>query len=219
MEKIKEKVWKIFNTVIFSTLIKIDTENIYHINSATEPIIFICNHLSNFDAVALNRVLSVKNPYYVSGIKLSKNKKTNFVLDFFKTIKIKPESVDIQAIKKIIEVVKNGDNVVIFPEGTRSRTKALIEGKRGTAYVAIKTNATIIPIGITGTEKVLPINDNDMGAEKLHCGKIKIKFGKPYKIPKKNPDISKKQFEAEITDYMMNSIAELLPEEYRGFYA
>ena len=58
-----------------------------------------------------------------------------------------------------------------------------------------------------------------MGNEKLHPGKIKITFGKPYKLPKNDKKISKKQFEEEMTDYMMKSIAELLPDKYRGFYA
>lgn len=219
MEILKHKLWKIFQKIFFKSFAKIETENLYYANSVTEPVIFICNHLSNIDAVALNFVLQNKNPYYVSGIKLSENEKTDSILKFFKTIHINPNSADISAIKEIIKVIKSKNNVVIFPEGTRSRSSAMIQGKKGTAYVAIKTDVTIVPVAINGTEKVLPINDKDMGNEKLHPGKIQITFGKPYKLPKKDKNISKKQFEEDMTDYMMKSIAKLLPDKYRGFYA
>ena len=119
----------------------------------------------------------------------------------------------------MVKTVKGGENILIFPEGTRSRTGAMIEGKKGVLLLAKIKNATVIPIGMSGTEKLLPItSDGDMGGEKWHDADVNIKFGNPVILPKKEKEESKHDYDDRCMKILMKSIANLLPENYRGVY-
>ncbi len=101
------------------------------IKDIKSPIIFICNHLSNADGLIMNRILKDYNVTFVAGVKLTDNKLTKLGFHVAKTIHIKPNSADKEAISRIISTLKQGNNIMIFPEGTRSRDGKMIEGKKG----------------------------------------------------------------------------------------
>ncbi len=183
------------------------------------PIIFICNHLSNSDGIILNEVLKEKDPVFIAGVKLTANEFTRNGFKFVKTIQIKPNSADKEAISKIIEVLKAGKNIMMFPEGTRSRTGEMIEGKKGLLLIAKMSKATIVPIGMCGTEKFLPINDEDMAEENFNYADITINFGEPMTVPKKLEDEDKNQYSDRAMTEIMCGIAKMLPEKYRGVYS
>ena len=119
----------------------------------------------------------------------------------------------------MVKTVKNGENLLIFPEGTRSRTGAMIEGKKGILLLARMTKAKIIPIGMSGTDKLLPIDEGgNMGSETWHEADVTVKFGKPVELPKRIKEEDKHEYDNKCMYILMRSIAELLPEEYRGVY-
>lgn len=184
------------------------------------PKIFICNHLSNSDGLILNKILKEKyDPYFIAGVKLSDDPVTNFGQKIVKHIAVKPNTADKEAITTMVKTVKNGENILIFPEGTRSRTGALIEGKKGILLIARLTKANIIPIGMSGTDKLLPINDSvDMGGETWHNADVNVNFGPPVTIPKREKDEDKHEYDERCMNIIMKSIASLLPEDYRGVY-
>lgn len=181
------------------------------------PYIFVCNHLSNSDGLILNKVLEKENVIFVAGKKLKSNSLTNLGFRTVRSISILPNSPDKEAIKKVINAVKEGNSVLIFPEGTRSRTAKMIEGKKGILLFAKLTNAPIVPIGIWGTEKFMPI-EKDMGKEAFYDADININIGEVFKLPKKSEDETKEDWEANCLNHIMMRIAKLLPKEYRGFY-
>ncbi len=183
--------------------------------------IFVCNHLSNSDGLILSKILKDKyDPYFIAGVKLSNDPVTSLGTKIVKTINIKPNSADKEALTNIIKVVKEGDNIFIFPEGTRSRTGSMIEAKKGIILIAKLTKAPIVPIGIWGSEKLLPINkDGDMAKEKWNHADVNIKIGETITIPEKEKNEDKHQYENRILNSIMTSIAKQLPKEYRGFYS
>ncbi|MEW9124186.1 MAG: lysophospholipid acyltransferase family protein, partial [Thermotaleaceae bacterium] len=85
------------------------------------PTIFICNHLSNSDGLVLDKALKEIDPTFVAGIKLSNNAVTSIGVNVIKTTNIKPDTADKEGLKKIIILVNQGESLLIFPEGTRSR--------------------------------------------------------------------------------------------------
>ncbi|MDF2557670.1 MAG: phospholipid/glycerol acyltransferase [Bacillales bacterium] len=181
------------------------------------PYLFVCNHLSNSDGLVLNKVLEKENVIFIAGKKLESNSLTNLGFKIVRSIPILPNSPDKDAIKKVINAVKEGNSILIFPEGTRSRTAKMSEGKKGILLFAKLTNAPIVPIGIWGTEKFMPINQ-DMSKEAFTDADININIGKVFNLPKKSDDETKGNWEANSLNHIMTSIAELLPKEYRGFY-
>lgn len=190
-----------------------------NIDKVKGPIIFICNHLSNADGLILDKVLKKSDPYFVAGVKLTQDSVTNFGIEVVKNVKIRPNTADKEAITNMVNIVKSGENLMVFPEGTRSRTGSMIEGKRGILLVVRLTNATVIPIGMTGTEKVLPISkDGNMASEEWNKGTVNVNIGEGVKLPKRESGENKHEYEERCMNFLMNSIAKLLPEEYRGVY-
>lgn len=183
------------------------------------PTIFICNHLSNSDGLVLDKALKEIDPTFVAGVKLSNHAITNIGINVIKTTNIKPNTADKDGLKKIIKLVNQGTSLMIFPEGTRSRGSSLIEAKKGILLIARMTGAPIIPIGLYGTEKLLPINkEGNMGAEIFNYADVHINIGKQFEFPKRLKAQNKKEYEEFATTYIMKKIAELLPENYRGVY-
>ena len=100
----------------------IKVEGLDKIKNEDGPFIFIGNHLSNSDGLVLNKVLKPFDPFFIAGVKLSNDPLTKIGTKMVKTITIKPNSADKEALTTIVKTVKDGNNIFIFPEGTRSRT-------------------------------------------------------------------------------------------------
>ncbi len=197
---------------------KINVKGLENLNGDLKrPYLFVCNHLSNSDGLVLNKVLEKENVIFVAGKKLEANSLTNLGFKIVRSIPILPNSPDKDAIKKVISAVKEGNSILIFPEGTRSRSAKMLEGKKGIFLFARLTNAPIVPIGLWGTEKLMPINI-DMGKEVFHDADININIGEAFTLPKKSDDETKESWEVNSLNHIMMRIADLLPKEYKGFY-
>ncbi|SEF50795.1 1-acyl-sn-glycerol-3-phosphate acyltransferase [Caloramator fervidus] len=196
----------------------IEVKNYQNLASMSKPLIFVANHLSNADGLILNKVLREFDPYFVAGIKLQSKALSRIGVEAVNTITIQPNSPDLEAIKRSINVIKEGHSLMIFPEGTRSRTATMIKGKKGVILIARKCNVPIVPIGLIGTEKLMPINDEDMGKEKFYKSKVIVNIGKPFNLPEMLDGMTKDEYDEYCLDYLMRKIAELLPLEYRGVY-
>ena len=123
-------------------------------------------------------------------------------------------NADVGAIRKVLTRMKAGGILVIAPEGTRSKTETMAEGKPGVAYLALKAGLPIIPVGVTGTEDRLVVER----LKHFKKSEIKIIIGQPFNLPpirRKDHDATLKQY----TDEIMCRIGALLPEKYRGVYA
>lgn len=218
----REFVRHIANLIIDKLLNKyasINVDGYENLKDVTRPIIFICNHLSNADGLVLNKVLSNENVTFVSGVKLSNNSYTNLGNIAINTTSIIPNSPDRAGLEKTIKLLNDGKNIFIFPEGTRSRNGSMSEGKKGVLLIKKLTNASIVPIGLAGTEKLLPINQDDMAKEKFQHAIVNVKIGKPIQIQDKDVSETKKEYETRMLNILMTSVAALLPKEYRGVYS
>jgi 1-acyl-sn-glycerol-3-phosphate acyltransferase len=123
-------------------------------------------------------------------------------------------NADVGALRKVLARMKAGGILVIAPEGTRSKTEAMAEGKPGVAYLTLKAGVPIVPAGLTGTEDRLVVER----LKHFKKSEIKIVIGTPFNLPpiqRKDRDATLKQY----TDEIMCRIGVLLPEKYRGVYA
>lgn len=204
---------------MFRNDIRILIKNEEVLNQAEGPCIFIANHLSNIDGIVLTRILRKFDPYFVAGIKLSKDTFTNFFKNVVKTINITPNTADLDSMREIITKVKEGNSVMIFPEGTRSRNGAMNEAKKGILLIAKMTKAKVVPISLMGTEKVLPISqDGDMSHERPQKGTVRVVVGEPFTVKNKEKSEDKTEYETRTMNEIMGAIAMNLDPEYRGYY-
>ena len=121
---------------------------------------------------------------------------------------------DYPALRQILERMKQGGMLVIAPEGTRSRTEALQEGKMGVAFLAGKSGYPVLPVAVTGTEDRLILEN----LKRLRRSKIKVMGGEPFQIEIPQGK-GREQAMHTATDEIMCRLAALLPEKYRGVYA
>jgi 1-acyl-sn-glycerol-3-phosphate acyltransferase len=117
---------------------------------------------------------------------------------------------DLRAVRRSQAALRRGHVLGMFPEGTRSGGR-LGRGEPGTALIALRTAAPILPAAIWGTENV-KLPRSLLGRTHVH-----IRFGEPYRLPA-TTKVTKQQV-SEGTEQIMRRIAELLPIEYRGVYA
>jgi 1-acyl-sn-glycerol-3-phosphate acyltransferase len=114
----------------------------------------------------------------------------------------------------MIALMEDGKCLVIAPEGTRSRTGALIEGKPGVTYLAARSGFPVFPVAITGTEDKVVLGN----LKRFRKSDITLTAGDPFVIPPLTPkdrDAALQKY----TDEIMCRMAALLPERYRGVYA
>jgi 1-acyl-sn-glycerol-3-phosphate acyltransferase len=223
LECCPEGVIKIFGKWFLNHLInkyaKVHLTGAENLKNKDGAVIFICNHLSNSDSLVLCRALKQWEPTFVAGVKLNADPVTHLGMITMKNTPIVPNSADKAGISRIINLLKSGENILIFPEGTRSRKKSLIKAKPGLSLFAKMSKAKLVPIGMYGTEKLLPIGeDGNMSGETFHHADVYLNIGKPFEIAKRNREEDRKEYEERATDEAMKKIAELLPEEYRGVY-
>ena len=120
---------------------------------------------------------------------------------------------DIKGLLQQVEQTLNKGSVIgIFPEGKRSHQGKLQAGKPGLAVIASRMHIPILPVGISGTDKIHGIS---WLWKRPH---IIINIGKPFYIPQAEGKLTKLQRKA-LADLMMHEIAALLPPEYQGVYA
>lgn len=101
----------------------------------------------------------------------------------------------IEEAKRIMS--EQGRSVLLFPEGTRSKTGEVQPFKRGAFYLASRVGFPIVPVSISGTDKILP-----KGKFKLRSGTIHIHYGIPFEAR----NISAKKDEIELMEKVRNEI-------------
>ncbi len=112
-----------------------------------------------------------------------------------------------------IPVLRAGDLVAIYPEGTRSPDGRLYRGRTGAARLAKAAGVPVIPVGMIGTDKVQPIGAR---MPRLGAGKVTVRFGKPLDFTDRPDDRSSLR---EMTDEIMAEIQKLTGQEYLPRYA
>lgn len=151
-------VYKVFYNLSFEGLENIDN---------SKPYIYASNHRSYADPVLIT--IPVKRKFsYMAKEELFKNPLFRALIKSFDAFPVVRGKGDMKVIDTAIEKLQSGRNLVIFPEGTRSKDGKVGKGKTGVALIASKSNSDVIPVGIV------------FEGEKLHFrSKVVVKFGKP----------------------------------------
>lgn len=118
---------------------------------------------------------------------------------------------DRQALRQALTVLKGGGILVVAPEGTRSKTGALQQGKHGAAYLAARTGVPLVPVVAYGQEKLFSSLRRGRRAE------VHVIFAPPFTLPGTPGRVSKEQLHA-FTEQIMLRLAAMLPPAYRGVY-
>ena len=158
--------------------------------------ILCANHINYLDAAAMV-LFNKRKVNFVAKEDLFRFRILNWLGHLFDAIPIKRNMQDIEAMKRCIKTIKKGELLGIFPEGTRKGMQKNMKAKNGAAFMAIKTGAPVIPVGIHGTFKPF--------------SKVYINYGEPIDLSQyKNADKEKVD---EATELIMNNIIMLTKKE------
>ncbi len=176
--------------------------------------ILASNHLGRLDALLVYLLIPRQDIILTVAEKYQKVAFFRWAAKSLNAIWLDRFNADIGAMRTVLKRVKGGELYVIAPEGTRSKTEALIEAHPGAAYVAAKTGAPIIPVALTGTEDRIILEN----LRKLRRSPVLVRLGKPFTLPPldwQDRDAALNQSTVEI----MCQIAAQLPPRYQGIYA
>jgi 1-acyl-sn-glycerol-3-phosphate acyltransferase len=196
---------------LFALLTRLDVRGIENLPKEGGYIL-ATNHLGALDAPLVFLLLNRDDVTALVAKKHYKNIFIRWLINAVNGIWLNREEADTRALRAARAHLKNGGVLGIAPEGTRSPAKALLMAKTGAAYLADATQATIVPVAVTGTERGL------VRALTLRFPKITVQFGEPFTLP----PIDRREREADLrrnTDEIMARIATLLPPGYRGAYS
>ncbi len=174
----------------------------------TGAVMAVGNHLTFAEPCIVSIIL--RRPSRIAAKEgFFRNRLLGKIMSSYGAFPVHPGKADRETVRLMEEYVKQGFALGIFPEGTRSQNGALIPALNGAALIAHRTNVPILPIAITGTEKM---------RGKFWFIKrpvIHINIGPQFQIPSG----AGKMDRSAATKLIMRSIADLLPPEYRGVYA
>lgn len=122
---------------------------------------------------------------------------------------------DIHALRQIMQRMKLGQVLVIAPEGTRSKTEVMQEGKPGVVFLATRAGVPIVPVAISGTEDRIVMD----AWRHFRRPRIISWVGKPFTMAPIKGGQDREKVLQEQTDELMCRIAVMLPEKYYGVYA
>jgi 1-acyl-sn-glycerol-3-phosphate acyltransferase len=195
---------------LFKVLTRVSVEGLENVPEKGGCIIAV-NHFSRLDPPLVYVLIKRKDVTGLAADKYQTYPLINWVINTVEGIWINRETADFGALREARKYLQAGGVLGIAPEGTRSSTGGLLLAKTGVAYLADKTNVSVIPVAVYGTEKAV----HQMLL--LRRPPIHVRFGKPLDLP----PIDRKDRDGCLqrnTDEIMCQIAAMLPPEYRGAY-
>lgn len=158
------------------------------------PVIVCGNHKSYLDPPLIESS-SKRDIRFMAKEELRKNPLFAFLGVVFNGIYVKRDSKDVAAMKTAIKALKDGDCIGIFPEGTRNGLEKGEKVKDGAAFFATRTGAKVVPVGVSGGEKLFD--------------KAIVRYGKPIDYSSyKGKKLEKEELD-KITSEIMDNIIEL----------
>jgi 1-acyl-sn-glycerol-3-phosphate acyltransferase len=175
------------------------------------PALVVINHLGDADAAILLAVA----PYAgdaIGKIELYDLPILGKLLDLYGIIWVHRGRPDIRAVRAALDGLAEGRVIAMAPEGRESLTGALEDGTNGAAFLAYKADVPILPIALAGTENSNIYNH----LKQWRRPQVSVRVGKMFRLERQ---AGRRSEAVRIgTRKIMESLANLLPEEYRGIY-
>lgn len=181
----------------------------------TGPVVVVINHIAFLDPVLVLGCVP-RRVVPMAKIEVAKSPVWGQVINLYGSIPVRRGQLDLRAFKDALRILKQGGLVLLAPEGTRSRTHQLQPARDGAVMLALRSQATIVPVGVTGTHR---IKEHWL---KFKRPPVRMRVGAPFRLQPSNSCAGRRPSRREIsvmTREIMYRLAALLPPEYRGVYS
>lgn len=169
------------------------------------PLILAVNHASYFDP-PLAGICSRRAVYYLARKNLLEWPFFGPLFPAMNVIPVERDGNDMSALRVVIRKIKEGNGVVLFPEGTRSRDGQLGEARSGIGFVIAKTGAAVLPMRIFGSFDAFP---RDAKLPRLRP--ITVVIGDPIRFSESDLTPATRETYQHLSESVMQAIQELTP--------
>lgn len=167
------------------------------------PLILAVNHASFFDP-PLAGICSRRGVYYLARKTLLKWPFFGPLFPAMNVIPVERDGNDMSALREVIKKIKQGNGVVLFPEGTRSKDGCLQPARAGIGLVIAKTGAPVLPMRIFGSFDAFPKN-----SRRLHFPQITVVLGEPIHFSPEEIASTSRETYQNLSDRVMEAISSL----------
>jgi 1-acyl-sn-glycerol-3-phosphate acyltransferase len=195
--------------IAFKLLLNLEVVGLENVPSEG-PLILMINHTSFLDPVVAGGVMP-REVVAMSKVENFHDPILGIIVRLYGAFPVRRGEVDLQATRRALEVLHNGEVLLMAPEGTRSKESCLQPGHDGMTFIAYRANAPVLPMAITG------VKDFSSSLKKLHRTDVKIVIGKPFRLRKDKKKVGRDVLH-QMTEEAMYQLAAVLPPEYRGVY-
>jgi 1-acyl-sn-glycerol-3-phosphate acyltransferase len=174
------------------------------------PLIIVANHQSNVDPTLLSTSIP-RRITFLADKGIFRGPAASWFFRAYGAFPLDRERIDIGACRWLLGQLGRGQAVVVFPEGTRA-AGGMRKARSGVARLALMSQAPLLPVGITGTERLgswLRVFNP--------TGEIRVNIGTAFSVPSIDGRPSKAVLDS-LTDMIMQRVAVLLPDRYQGVY-
>jgi 1-acyl-sn-glycerol-3-phosphate acyltransferase len=168
------------------------------------PLLLVSNHISNIDPMVIGGYCP-RTLFALAKREMFVNRLASWFLAGVNCIPVDRGRADRRAVTAALAVLGGGGRLLVFVEGTRSRTGAMQRAEGGVGFLARRSGAVIVPAAVTGTDAI--------GGARPGGREIVLRYGEPFTV-----EVSGRR-DAAIADEVAAHIAALLPEGRRGVYA
>ncbi len=169
------------------------------------PVLIVSNHASYLDPICLGLASSKRQIHFMARDDLFRIPALKQILPRVNSFPVKRDSSDRKALKEALKRLKADEVVGVFPQGTRVKEGELGAGELGSALIALKSGAYVLPTAVIGSNMVMP------KGMLPRFPKITVSFGQPFKVEENDKD--KKVVMKEATVKMMDMIDGLITQE------
>lgn len=142
---------------------------------AEGPVLFASNHQGFYDPILISAFASKRHFYSLARHTLFQNKLSRLFASWSNSIPVEQGAGDTKAMKKCIEVLKDDQALMLFPEGARTLTGNVEKFETGAMLIIKRAKPTVIPVAIEGVYDVWP-----RGQKKPKwSGRLGIMYGEP----------------------------------------
>jgi 1-acyl-sn-glycerol-3-phosphate acyltransferase len=172
--------------------------------------LIVPNHLSWADPPAVRAVIR-RTCWFMANDFLFRIPILGRLLPLYGAFPVSRGRIDRTALRTAEDHLKRGDLVVVFPEGGTSLTGRLVPFELGPAMLALRAGVPMIPVAITGTDRVLPMR---RPFPHFARGGVTITFGAPIPSDSIDPALPHRARLVELTRRAQDAVAAMLPQEY-----
>ena len=194
----------------FLLLCKLELRN--YDNLPNEPCIMAINHVSYLDWLILypyfNKIKK-REIFFIGKKRLFEHRLFKHLMEYANVICVDQEKVDKAFLSQVRKILRDGNTLGIFPEGTRSEDGKLIKGQSGVTRLALMNKVPVVPVGLNGFYDILP-----KGKKLPRISKVFIDIGKPIYLDQYyGKNLAENEIER-ITRLIMTQIGQLTNQEY-----